>query len=45
MAEQLRNRTIDQMVAGSIPAVQIYVVSLGKAFHPTCFGGMSLYLL
>ena len=27
------------------PAVKNDVVSLGKALHPTCLGGISLYLL
>ena len=45
IAEQLGSRTINQKVVGSIPAVQNDDVSLGKALHPTCSGGMSLYLL
>ena len=45
MAERLGNRSSNQKVAGSIQAVPNNVVSLGKALHPTCFGGMSLYLL
>ena len=45
MAEWLGNRAINQKVAGSIPSVQYDVVSLGKALHPTCLGGISLYLL
>ena len=45
MAERLGNGALNQKVAGSIPAVQYDVVSLGKALHPTCLGGMSLYLL
>ena len=38
MAEQIGNQAINQKVAGSIPAVQNDVVSLGKALHPTCLG-------
>ena len=45
VAERLGNRASNQKVAGSIPAVQNDVVSLGKALHPTWLGGMSLYLL
>ena len=36
MAERLGNRAINQKVAGSILAVLIEVVSLGKALHPSC---------
>ena len=43
MAEWLGNRAINQKVAGSIPGPN-NVVSLGKALHPACLGGMSLYL-
>ena len=39
MAERLENRTINQNVAGLIPGSANYVVSLGKALHPTCHGG------
>ena len=39
MAERLGNRAIDQKVAGLIQAMPDDVVSLGKAFHPTCLGG------
>ena len=39
MAERLGNRANNQKVAGSIPDVQIDVVSLGKALHPTFLGG------
>ena len=42
MAEGLGNWDINQKVASF---VLNDVVSLGKAFHPTCLGGMSLYLL
>ena len=42
MVELLESRATNQKVAGSIPAD---LVSLGKALHPTCLGGMSLYLL
>ena len=45
MVERLGNRAINQKVAGLFQAVQNDVVSLGKALHPTCLGGMSLYLL
>ena len=39
VVERLGNRAINQKVAGSIPrAVTNYVVSLGKALHPTCLG-------
>ena len=39
MAERLGNRANNQKVAGSIPDVLYYVVSLSKALHPTCLGG------
>ena len=45
MAERLGNWASNQKVAGSIPGQVNYIVSLGKALHPTCLGGMSLYLL
>ena len=45
MAELLGNRAINQKVAGLIPGHANDVVSLDKALHPTCLGGMSLYLL
>ena len=49
MAERLGNRlgdrSVTQKVAGSIPSRTKNDVSLGKALHPTCFGGMSLYVL
>ena len=44
MAERLRSRAINQKVAGSIPDCANDVVSLGKALHPTCLRGISLYL-
>ena len=39
MAERLGNRAINQKVSGSIPGRAHDIVSLGKALHPTCFGG------
>ena len=46
MAERLGNWAINEKVAGSIPSfAKIYIVSLGKALHPTSLRGMSLYLL
>ena len=39
MADRLRNRAINQKVAGSIPSEAIDVMSLGKALHPTCLRG------
>ena len=45
MAERLGSQDINQKVAGSIPGCENDVVSLGKALHPTCLRGMSLYLL
>ena len=47
VAERLGNRTSKTKVAGSIVRwiVPDDVVSLGEALHPTCLGGMSLYLL
>ena len=36
---------VNQKVAGSILAVLNEVLSLGKALHPACLEGMSLYLL
>ena len=39
MAEWLRNQASNQKVAGSIPAVQNDVVSLGKALDPTGLEG------
>ena len=45
VAERLGNRASNQKVASLIPAVSNDVVSLGKALHRTCLGGMSLYLL
>ena len=45
VAERLENRASNQKVAGSIPGRANYVVSLGKALHPTCLRAMSLYLL
>ena len=44
-AERVGNRAINQKAAGLIPGNAIDVVSLGKAPHPICLGGMSLYLL
>ena len=38
VAERLGNRATNQKVAGLIPGPN-YVVSLGKALHPTCLGG------
>ena len=38
MAEWLGNRATNQKVAGSIPAMQNYVESMGKARHPTASG-------
>ena len=35
VAERLGNRASNQKVAGLIPALKNYVVSLGKALHPT----------
>ena len=43
VAERLGNRASNLKVASSIPGVPNDVVSLVKAPHPTCFGGMSLY--
>ena len=43
MAERLGNRASNQKVAGLIPGRANEVVSLGKALHPSCLGGMSLY--
>ena len=40
MAERLGNRANNLKVAGSIPGRANDVVSLGKALHPTCFGGI-----
>ena len=45
VAEWLGSRASNQKVAGSISGRANDVVSLGKALHPTCFRGMSLYLL
>ena len=45
VAERLGNRAGNQKVASLIPGCANEVVSLGKALHPTCLGGMSLYLL
>ena len=45
MVERLGNRAINQKVAGSISGRAFDVVSLGKSLHPTCLGGMSLYLV
>ena len=46
MAERLGNWAINQKVACSIPGrAKNDIVSLEKALHPTCLGGMSLYLL
>ena len=45
MAEWLGNWATNQKVASLIPDRANYVVSLGKALHPTCLGEMSLYLL
>ena len=45
MAERLGNWASNSKVAGSIPAGRNYVMSLGKALHPTCLVGMSVYLL
>ena len=45
MAERSGNRAINQKVAGRFLAMQNYLVSLGKALHPMCLEGMSLYLL
>ena len=39
MAKRLGNQAINQKVAGSIHAVQIYVMSLNKACHPTYLRG------
>ena len=44
MAERLGNRAVRRLPV-RFPAVPIYVVSLGKALHPTCLRGMSRYLL
>ena len=41
MAEWLGNRGIDQKIAGSMPGSANTLWHL----HPTCLGGMSLYLL
>ena len=41
----VRHRAITQKVAGSILGRANYVVSMGKALHPTRLRGMSLYLL
>ena len=38
MAERLGDQAINQKVAGFIPGWPNDVVSLGKAFHPTCLG-------
>ena len=43
VAERLRNRASNQKVSGSISHRANDIVSLGKALHPTCLGGMSLY--
>ena len=45
MAERLGNQATYQKVASLIPGRANDVVFLGKALHPTCLGGMSLYLL
>ena len=39
MAERLGTQASNQKVAGLIPGVRNYVVSLGKALHPNCLGG------
>ena len=44
MAERLGNWDINQKVAGLFPG-RAKLRRVGKALHPTCFGGMSLYLL
>ena len=38
VAERLGNQASNQTVAGSIPGLKNYIVSLGKALHPTCLG-------
>ena len=45
MAERLGNRASNQKVASSFPAMPNDIVPFGKALHPTCLGGMSVYLL
>ena len=45
MAERLENRAINEGCRFDSWPCENDVVSLGKALHLTCLGGMSLYLL